>query len=413
MKRVGRVAILTFVLLAGCAQQSSSLPSSVVAPAHATVTSVGHNAGFQTLYSFLGGADGTFPETTLVAAGGVLYGTTTYSGNTKSGPDSHSGGTLFRFDPSRGLVTLHRFPYPQFTSSAPTTLANLNGVLFGASPAGGTGSCEYNNGSIPCGAILRLDTTGSVAVVHNFMQAVFNTALIPGKNVLYGARVTAKGGQVYSLSPAGATRTIHDFPSQSVPTGLTLVGSTFYGTTDSHNGSVFSLSTTGTGHPIYSFKGLPTDGSGPSGTMVDIGGTLYGTTNVGGTGPCTTVFTHPQLIGCGTIFSISPDGTERVLYNFTGGADGSFPMSGLINVSGTLYGIASGSLPEAPGAYGVTPASIFSVTPSGTFTVLYTFELGPKGATPYAGLTYLNGYLYGTTATGGAHRQGTIFRFKL
>ncbi|MGB8909225.1 MAG: choice-of-anchor tandem repeat GloVer-containing protein [Candidatus Cybelea sp.] len=42
--------------------------------------------------------------------------------------------------------------------------------------------------------------------------------------------------------------------------------------------------------------------------------------------------------GDGTVYSISTAGTERVLYNFAGNTDGANPLTGLINVKGTLYG---------------------------------------------------------------------------
>jgi uncharacterized repeat protein (TIGR03803 family) len=39
-----------------------------------------------------------------------------------------------------------------------------------------------------------------------------------------------------------------------------------------------------------------------------------------------------------TVFSISKGGTEHVLYSFRGGSDGEYPAGGLIDVNGTLYG---------------------------------------------------------------------------
>ena len=45
--------------------------------------------------------------------------------------------------------------------------------------------------------------------------------------------------------------------------------------------------------------------------------------------------------GCGTVFTITPAGTEKVLYTFPGGPQGSYPSSGLVDVNGMLYGTTS------------------------------------------------------------------------
>jgi uncharacterized repeat protein (TIGR03803 family) len=54
--------------------------------------------------------------------------------------------------------------------------------------------------------------------------------------------------------------------------------------------------------------------------------TYYGTTAGGG------------VNGNGTVFSVTTTGAERVRYSFDSGADGAYPYAGLINVNGTLYG---------------------------------------------------------------------------
>ncbi|HEX4157086.1 MAG TPA: choice-of-anchor tandem repeat GloVer-containing protein, partial [Rhizomicrobium sp.] len=71
---------------------------------------------------------------------------------------------------------------------------------------------------------------------------------------------------------------------------------------------------------LYTFTGEY--GNYPTGNIVrDTAGNLYGTTAFGGD-------------GLGIVFELSPDGkggwTYNVIYNFTGGADGAFPESGVI-----------------------------------------------------------------------------------
>jgi uncharacterized repeat protein (TIGR03803 family) len=80
---------------------------------------------------------------------------------------------------------------------------------------------------------------------------------------------------------------------------------------------------------LYSFTG-GSDGYGPNfSTLVrDPAGNLYGTTSYGG---------DP---GAGTVFKLDTKGKETVLYNFTGGTDGSVPFSGLLrDTAGNLYGL--------------------------------------------------------------------------
>jgi uncharacterized repeat protein (TIGR03803 family) len=77
---------------------------------------------------------------------------------------------------------------------------------------------------------------------------------------------------------------------------------------------------------LYSFSGR--DGVEPVAGLLDVGGTLYGTTQRGGA--------QGQK---GTVFSLDPGtGTENVLHSFGGDTDGEQPSASLIDVNGTLYG---------------------------------------------------------------------------
>src|SRR5258708_13276520 len=93
-------------------------------------------------------------------------------------------------------------------------------------------------------------------------------------------------------------------------------------------------------------------------------------------------------------------------YPFTGGSDGGNPYAGLIaDAAGNLYGTTYGSVNGGggPSRYG----TVFELTPSGTFTVLYSFTGGSDGANPRAGLIAdAAGNLYGTTTFGGATAGG-------
>jgi uncharacterized repeat protein (TIGR03803 family) len=99
---------------------------------------------------------------------------------------------------------------------------------------------------------------------------------------------------------------------------------------------------------LHSF-GNGTDGSKPSAGLIDVQGTLYGTTRSGGGSPsCTS--------GCGTVFSVTTGGTENVLHSFGDGTDGAQPFAGLVDVKGTLYGTTAQG-----GTYGY--GTVFALTP--------------------------------------------------
>jgi len=135
---------------------------------------------------------------------------------------------------------------------------------------------------------------------------------------------------------------------------------------------------------IHAFSGPPSDGANPFAGLTFDGAALYGTTETGG-GSC-----------CGTIFKLTGNGLETVLYNFTGGADQGFPAGTLIrDAAGNLYGTAQHG--ERSGA-----GSVFQVTPSGQLTTLYQFTNGTDGGYPLSGLIRdENGNLYGTASSGG------------
>lgn len=158
-------------------------------------------------------------------------------------------------------------------------------------------------------------------------------------------------------------------------------------------GTVFKLTSTGSETPLYSFKG-GNDGEIPYGALIaDASGNLYGTTAFGGS------------YGNGTVFQITPDGTENVLHVFSnGGGDGSNPYAGLVaDGVGNLYGTTTGGGAFASG-------TIFEVGSDDTETVLYSFTGGRDGSVPYDPLILdRKGRLYGTTVGGGAWNQGAVF----
>jgi uncharacterized repeat protein (TIGR03803 family) len=145
-------------------------------------------------------------------------------------------------------------------------------------------------------------------------------------------------------------------------------------------------------HGFSTFVKSP-DGNTPLGGLIrDRGGNLYGTTYSG------------VELWYGTVFKLDSSGKETILYSFTGGSDGSQPSAGLIqDREHNLYGTASAGGQSGCGVLGLGCGVVFKLSPSGKFTVLYTFTGGADGAAPLAALVRDEaGNLYGTTSQAGS-----------
>ena len=100
--------------------------------------------------------------------------------------------------------------------------------------------------------------------------------------------------------------------------------------------------------------------------------------------------------------------TLTTLVNFNG-TNGASPLFAPLvqGTDGNLYGTA-----QAGGAH--RKGTVFKITPTGTLTTLYSFCAQSRcadGAVPYSGLVLgTDGNFYGTTESGGAHGDGSIFK---
>jgi uncharacterized repeat protein (TIGR03803 family) len=147
---------------------------------------------------------------------------------------------------------------------------------------------------------------------------------------------------------------------------------------------------------LYSFKG-GSDGAYPYAGLIAVGGTLYGTTGVGGGNGC-------NLNGCGTVFSFNPStGTEAVTHSFVDNPDGSFPYAGLTYAIGTIYGTTgSGGLSEK--------GTVFSLNPTTRAeSIIYSMPATSGPNDPQSNLIGSTGLLYGTSIAGGTKGLGTVY----
>ena len=281
------------------------------------------------------------------------------------------------------------------------------GDLYGVTAGGGA----YGSGTV-----FKVSATGQVSILYSFRGGTTDGTnplaglVMDSAGNLYG--VTSPGGAngngtVFKISPSGTEAILYSFANGVYPNGGLVMDSAgnLYGTTErggaNDDGAVFKINPNGTGAILYSFANVATNGAFPApGLIMDSVGNLYGTTTGGGANS-----------GDGTVFKVSPTGTETVLHFFAGGtADGTNPMSGLVTDSaGNLYGTTFGG-----GAYGL--GTVFKISPAGAETVLHSFAGGTIDGSNFghlAGGPLLVdgvGNIYGTTGGGGAYGSGTVFK---
>lgn len=363
-------------------------------PAAVTSVSIACVSNFTLLYSFAGGSDAADPYHTLIQdSDGNFYGTT-LTGGVKN------AGTVFKITPSGTETVFYSFtstPYAGLTEGSDNN-------IYGTTAGGGTSGR---------GTAFRITPSGTETVLFSFLAGSSDpyTGLIQGSDGNFygttGAGGTNDDGTVFQITPSGTETVLHTFAKtgtdgQTPYAGL-IQGSDgdFYGTTyfggSNGFGTVFKVTPAGTETVLYSF-GAGSDGQHPyAGVIQGSDGNFYGTTYQGGTS------------GLGTVYKITPSGTETVLHSFAGGnSDGASPEAGVNQGSdGNLYG---NTFQGGAARLG----TIFKLTPSGAETILHVFAGSSDGANPSANLVQgTDGNLYGSTGAGGASGYGTFFKVAL
>jgi uncharacterized repeat protein (TIGR03803 family) len=340
-----------------------------------TVFSLSTSGKQKVLHSFGKGTDGHYPAANLIDVDGTLYGTTESGGKYGDKGSEAGDGTVFSITTSGIEKVLHNFGKGTDGKYPAANLIDVDGTLYGTTESGG--AYDHSTSESGDGTVFSITTSGTEKILHNF-----------GKG-------TDGEYPVASLSDVKGT----------------LYGTTLFGGTNG-GGTVFRISTSGKEKALHSF-GKGTDGSEPDTGLINVNGTLYGTTEFGG------VYGHSGTSSGefgGTVFSITTAGAEKVLHSFGKGSDGNLPQAGLIDVNGTLYGTTfAGGAYSACALSGSPPCgSVFSITTTGQEKVSYSFGKrgDADGVRPAASLTNLKGTLYGTTFRGGAYDRGAVFAFK-
>ena len=351
-------------------------------------------SGFALLHPFAGGSsDGWGPYGSLLDAGGALYGTTPEFVNRPA--------IIFRINTDgSGFGLLHTFAGDGSEGASPGSLIVSGGEFFGMTQAGGASGL---------GTIYKVELDGS-----GFAFQSFTAATSDGRNP-YGSPIALDGalcgmtvnggagadssGTIYKVRPDGSGFAIlHSFDVSSsggaAPYGSLIdLGGVLYGMTPS---TIFKINSDGTGFTVlHAFAGGATDGTAAYGSLVVSDGVLYGMTSAGGTGDCRYPIGYFN-VGCGTVFKIAPDGSGfALLHSFDGPVDS---LDSLIFSGGSLYGVATDS--------------IFKINLDGSgFAVLHSFLGGASdGQYPSGPLLASADVLYGMTEAGGAWGAGTIFK---
>jgi uncharacterized repeat protein (TIGR03803 family) len=399
-------------LLAGCGAES-------VTPLERAAVRKEAMPAYNVLYAFRG-SDGAYPAGNLTSLNGALYGATSSGGSVYC--SSFGCGTVFKITTAGSLKILYSFRgfFPDHDGQSPWAgVMDLNGTFYGTTHAGGAANS---------GTVFAVTTSGKESVLHSFPyggsesppDGCLPTASLTSLNgTLYGTTTACGahgGGAVFRITTSGSEMLIYSFhnPYTSGNDGYdpeaalidvngTLYGATYHGGVYS-DGTVFEISTSGKETVLHSFEG-GTDGANPGAGLINVKGTLYGTTARGGKkSGCP----DGSYNGCGTVFKITTSGAETVLYRFAGGSDGEYPDAALTYVRGTLYGTTALGGTKACGApFGC--GTVLRLTTAGSETVLHRFGSGSDGWAPQAGLTNVNGTLYGTTPQGGTYRDGTVY----
>jgi uncharacterized repeat protein (TIGR03803 family) len=247
------------------------------------------------------------------------------------------------------------------------------------------------------------DAGAKYEIVYSFKGApdgdTPNGDLIYKGGALYGTTTTggtSNLGTLFKLLPSGQETSLYSFANgsgdNSPDSGVIALGGAFYGTTSE---VAYKVTATGKETPLHEFGGDHDGATTVQSPMAVLDGKLYGATQLGGSKRCNS--------GCGTIFSLTTAGAEKVVYSFQGGHDGFVPLGSVIEVKSSLYGTTS---------YGgkTDGGTVFKVTGSGAESILYSFnEASNDGERPRGNLTDVGGVLFGTTGFGGAKDLGIVF----
>jgi uncharacterized repeat protein (TIGR03803 family) len=331
---------------------------------------------YTVLHSFTGGADGSLPHQMIQGNDGNFYGTATYGG-------ANDLGDIFKVDSSGNFSVVY-----SFTGGAGgcqpegPVFRDSNGDIYGTTHECGDPKCR-------CGIFFKLDTNNVFTVLHTFTNS--GTGDGPSNNLvsvngeLYGV---TEGGVLYKITKTGHYTGLQGVPGTNNQADLTRDSAgNIYGETRT---SIFKLDTAGNLSGIYSF----TDDTSPVGHLIlGTSGTITGAAATSAPDPC------------GEVFRLEGDGTLKVLHHFDAadGAEGCDTETGLIDMGGTLYGTTTeGGASVCVTAY--VPSScgvLYQISNTGVYTVVHSWNGTDGGGAQDEMTKGSDGSVYGITKFGG------------
>lgn len=313
-----------------------------------TIFSFTPGGGLRTIYSFTGGTGGNQPHHgSLAVQGSTLYGMTLYGG-------AYSNGNVFSIGTNgAGYQNLYSFtggvdgsqPHGDVAVSGSTIYGMTSGLSSPVTSSTGAPPFAYST----YGNVFSIGTDGGgIQNLASFtgMEGVSpglqpHTGLIVSGSTVYGMTLlggTNSAGTLFAVNTDGAGyRNLVSFSGSdgALPAGnLLLSGSTLYGMTSAggadNKGTIFAVNTDGSGfRNLLSFTGTSgaTPGATPWGVLALSGSMLYGMTEAGGSSDL------------GTVFSVSVDGTGFQELGVFDGTNGSSPWGSPIVDGSMLYGM--------------------------------------------------------------------------
>jgi uncharacterized repeat protein (TIGR03803 family) len=380
--------------------------------------------GIATIHGFTGSPDdGSNASTVTQGSDGNLYGTAVTGGpfNPACSSNLTGCGIVFRLSPSGAFTILHTF--------TGTTVDHAQNPIYPAAALVQASDGNFYGTTSEGASVYRITPSGAYATL-TFLGGNAYGALIQGSDgSLYGT--TAFGGEgtcpadrsalchpspgqgtVFRLNLSGTLTTLHVFTGGADGAkpyaGLTVgPDGNFYGVTQagaSGGGTVFKITPNGSLTTLHTFTGG--DGANPIARLtLGSDGNFYGSTVYGG-GPS----------NAGVVFRISPSGTYSVLHVFTGFSvpdasprpgvplDGAYPAAPLVPAAdGTFIGVSASGGQFAGG-------TVFKISPSGTYSQLFTFAGNAEGSSPIWLIRGGDGAIYGNCQYGGVRNMGAIFK---